>query len=47
MEAATLALKRFDAYSFLQDREAAIVTGPSGNNLRDLRMLLTRSLRKP
>ncbi|MGC1871924.1 MAG: DUF4147 domain-containing protein [Acidobacteriaceae bacterium] len=34
------ALGRFDAYSFLSSRGAAIVIGPSGNNLRDLRILL-------
>ncbi|HTU51723.1 MAG TPA: DUF4147 domain-containing protein [Acidobacteriaceae bacterium] len=34
------ALDRFDAYPFLSDRRAAIVTGPSGNNLRDLRILI-------
>ncbi len=35
-------LKSFNAYPFLLDRNAAIVIGPSGNNLRDLRILLTR-----
>jgi hydroxypyruvate reductase len=34
------ALETFDAYSFLSDRGASIVIGPSGNNLRDLRMLI-------
>jgi glycerate 2-kinase len=34
------ALETFDAYSFLSNRGAAIVIGPSGNNLRDLRILI-------
>lgn len=34
------ALARFDAYTFLSSRGAAIVMGPSGNNLRDLRILI-------
>lgn len=34
-------LEAFDAYSFLSERGAAIVTGPSGNNLRDLKILIT------
>jgi hydroxypyruvate reductase len=34
------ALEQFDAYSFLFDRGLAIVIGPSGNNLRDLRILI-------
>jgi glycerate 2-kinase len=34
------ALESFDAYPFLVERNAAITTGPSGNNLRDLRILL-------
>lgn len=34
------ALKRFDAYPFLQARKATIVIGPTGNNLRDLRILI-------
>jgi glycerate 2-kinase len=33
-------LTRFDAYPFFQKLENAIVTGPTGNNLRDLRILL-------
>lgn len=37
---ATDALEKFDAYSFLFNRGAAIVIGPSGNNLRDLRILI-------
>jgi hydroxypyruvate reductase len=35
------ALEAFDAYSFLSDHGAAIVIGPSGNNLRDLRILIS------
>ncbi|MGB8479019.1 MAG: DUF4147 domain-containing protein [Acidobacteriaceae bacterium] len=34
------ALEAFDAYSFLSSRGAGIVIGPSGNNLRDLRILI-------
>ncbi len=34
------AMQSFDAYSFLYDRGAVIVIGPSGNNLRDLRILI-------
>jgi glycerate 2-kinase len=34
------ALQEFDAYSFLSNRGAAIEIGPSGNNLRDLRILI-------
>jgi glycerate 2-kinase len=34
------ALENFDAHSFLAARNATITTGPSGNNLRDLRILL-------
>jgi hydroxypyruvate reductase len=41
------ALETFDAYSFLSDRGAAIVIGPSGNNLRDLRILIAGSRRTP
>jgi hydroxypyruvate reductase len=37
---ATQALQEFDAYSFLSNRGAAIEIGPSGNNLRDLRILI-------
>jgi glycerate 2-kinase len=32
--------KRSDAYSFFQTLDGAIETGPTGNNLRDLRILL-------
>jgi hydroxypyruvate reductase len=34
------ALAKFDAYPFLDALGDAIVTGPTGNNLRDLRILL-------
>lgn len=34
------ALADFDAYTFFQKLDNAIVTGPTGNNLRDLRILL-------
>lgn len=34
------ALESFDSYTFFQALGDAIVTGPSGNNLRDLRILL-------
>jgi hydroxypyruvate reductase len=34
------ALARFDAYPFFQKLDSAILTGPTGNNLRDLRILL-------
>jgi glycerate 2-kinase len=33
--------ERSDAYSFFQKLEDAIVTGPTGNNLRDLRVLIS------
>lgn len=33
-------LEGFDAHPFLVDRKAAIIMGPSGNNLRDLRILI-------
>jgi glycerate 2-kinase len=32
--------RRSDAYSFFDRLEDTIVTGPTGNNLRDLRILL-------
>jgi glycerate 2-kinase len=38
--AAARALEQFDTYPFLVDRGAAVVIGPSGNNLRDLRILI-------
>jgi glycerate 2-kinase len=34
------ALRRSDAYTFFSTLDDAIVTGPTGNNLRDLRILL-------
>jgi hydroxypyruvate reductase len=33
-------LRRSDAYGFFSRLDDAIVTGPTGNNLRDLRILL-------
>lgn len=45
--AATQILERFDAYPFLLNREAAIVIGPSGNNLRDLRILIAGAPQAP
>lgn len=38
------ALAEFNSFPFLQIRNASIVTGPSGNNLRDLRLLLAEPL---
>jgi glycerate 2-kinase len=35
-------LRRSDSYGFFERLEDAIVTGPTGNNLRDLRILLAR-----
>jgi len=35
------ALAHFDTYLFFQKLDNAIITGPTGNNLRDLRILLT------
>jgi glycerate 2-kinase len=37
---ATVALEKFDAYPFFSALGDAIETGPTGNNLRDLRILL-------
>jgi glycerate 2-kinase len=37
---AAVALARFDAFPFFETLRDAIVTGPTGNNLRDLRVLL-------
>ncbi|HEX4542294.1 MAG TPA: MOFRL family protein, partial [Candidatus Acidoferrum sp.] len=34
------AFRRSDAYTFFSRFDDAIVTGPTGNNLRDLRILL-------
>jgi hydroxypyruvate reductase len=33
--------KRSDAFTFFESLGDAIVTGPTGNNLRDLRILIT------
>ena len=38
---ARTALERFDAYPLFHALDDAIETGPTGNNLRDLRLLLT------
>jgi len=35
-------LRRSDAYNFFHRLGDAIITGPTGNNLRDLRILLAR-----
>ena len=40
--AAQAALENFNTYPFLAERNATIVTGPTGNNLRDLRLLLSQ-----
>jgi hydroxypyruvate reductase len=37
---AAAALAKFDAYPFFEALGDAVVTGPTGNNLRDLRILL-------
>jgi hydroxypyruvate reductase len=34
------AFRRSDAFTFFLKLEDAIVTGPTGNNLRDLRILI-------
>ena len=34
------ALERFDAYPLLARLDDAIVTGPTGNNVRDIRILI-------
>jgi len=39
-EAAMNALRRFDSATFLNAQSATITTGPTGHNLRDLRLLL-------
>ena len=41
-QGAQQALEAFDSSSFLSDLGATIVTGPTGQNLRDLRILLAR-----
>jgi glycerate 2-kinase len=38
--------RRSDAYTFFSHLEDAILTGPTGNNLRDLRILLARPPRR-
>lgn len=45
--AAKQALEQFDAYPFLHNRKATIVIGPSGNNLRDLRILIAEVSQAP
>jgi len=40
---AQVALRQFASYSFFQNAGVAIITGPTGNNLRDLRILLAES----
>lgn len=40
-DAAMKSLQKFDSYTFLESMGATIVTGPTGNNLRDLRILLS------
>lgn len=40
MEAVRVALSAFNAYPILESIGDAIITGPTGNNLRDLRILL-------
>ena len=37
---------RSDSYNFFSALGDAVVTGPTGNNLRDLRLLLALPLRK-
>jgi len=37
---ATEAFRRSDAFTFFSKLEDAIFTGPTGNNLRDLRILI-------
>ncbi len=39
-KAALDALAKFNTYPFLMKRHATVMTGPTGNNLRDLRILL-------
>jgi glycerate 2-kinase len=34
------AFRRSDAYNFFASLEDAVITGPTGNNLRDLRILI-------
>jgi glycerate 2-kinase len=42
-EAAEKSLRSFDAYGYLTERGAALMTGATGQNLRDLRILLADS----
>ncbi|MEO6816832.1 MAG: DUF4147 domain-containing protein [Edaphobacter sp.] len=37
-------LQQFDSYTFLERMGATVVTGPTGNNLRDLRVLLSAAI---
>ena len=41
--AAEQALQQFDSSTFLETLNATIFTGPTGNNLRDLRILLAEA----
>jgi hydroxypyruvate reductase len=41
-DAAANALAEFDSFPYLERAGAAITTGPTGNNLRDLRLLLAK-----
>lgn len=41
MDKAMRSIQEFDSYTFLESIGATIVTGPTGNNLRDLRILLS------
>jgi hydroxypyruvate reductase len=37
-------IRRSDAYTFFNRLDDAIITGPTGNNLRDLRIFLAEPL---
>jgi hydroxypyruvate reductase len=41
---AQLALQRFRSFEFFERVGAAIIIGPTGNNLRDLRILLAEPI---
>ena len=41
------ALERFDAYPLLARLGDAVITGPTGNNVRDLRILIAEGLPPP
>lgn len=41
IDAARKSLQEFDSYTFLERMKATVVTGPTGHNLRDLRILLS------